>query len=208
MFGDDEPESRDSLDALVGAAHDEIDVEPRHVDGDAAEAAHRVDDVDLPVFLDDPADRLDRVEHAGGRLGVDHGDVGDLPIRLEGCLQLLQVGRVDLSAVVGDAIDLQGPGDLHHPVAIGPVGKDQQSSPRRECRADGGLHTKRPAPLHEDAGISIALIHGQPDQLCPDVLHEFLVIVVPGAPIPEHGRLDGLGRGEWSGREQQIRVVR
>lgn len=69
--GDDESESRHALDALVGAADEEVDAQRGHVDGHAAEAAHGVDDERLAVAFDDFGHSGQRIEHAGGRLAVD-----------------------------------------------------------------------------------------------------------------------------------------
>ena len=74
--GYDEPKARHALYALVGAADEEVYAQPVYVEGNAAEAAHGIDNQTFAVHLHDVGHLLQGVQYAGRRLAVDDGHVG------------------------------------------------------------------------------------------------------------------------------------
>ena len=208
LSGQDEAEAGHALDALVGAGNERVRADVRHVDGHAAEAAHGVHDVDFPGRFDRRADGLDGVEHAGGGLAVDHGHVADLGMGGEKRCDPGRVHGIDFAEILFDDRDVQHPGDLGDARAVGPVGEHEQAGVFvGQKRADAGFHAERAAALHEGGGVA-GRFAGQGRELLAQVGDDAVVVRVPGAPVAQHGRLDGLGRGQGPRGEQQIRIVR
>ena len=96
----------------------------------------------------------DRVQQAGGGFTVDHGQVRDGGIALEGRFYPAQIGRFGLRPGDLDPGDPQPISHLHHAFAVGPVVDDQYLAVWGNQRADGRLNAEGAAPLDEHAGVA------------------------------------------------------
>ena len=191
--GDDEAKPRNTLDALVGTADEEVYAQFVYIEGNTAEAAHGVYNQFLAVHLDEVGYLLEGIEHAGSGFAMHHGNVSDFGIVRK---IVVDVADGDLLCfvkskhVVRDAVIL---GDVAHAVAVGAVAQYEKFVARLDDATDDGFHTVRAAALQEDGSIVSGMLGGEGDEGLTDFFHNVEVVVfVPSTPVGQHGFLDGL----------------
>ncbi len=183
---------------------EEVDADARQVDRDRAEGAHGVDDERLAELLGHLADGLDRIEHAAGGLAVDDHDVRDGRIGRQGGPHVGGRRRLRLRILERRQGDRLHGGHLGDPLAVGPVDQHQQLALRGRDGSHHRFQPERSAALHEHGLVALLLGeagHGQ--QRLPHAGHDRAELAVPRAHVAEHGLLDRLAGGQWTGREQQ-----
>lgn len=171
----------------------------RRVDGDAAKAAHGIDDQANAAALAERSHLLKGVEHAGGGLAMHHGQVGDLRVARQHRLDGGGLWAGGLAAVQLVVAQAKAAGHLPHAGTVGAVVDDQQALIDAYRRAQHALHHIAAAPLQQHSAV-VALIFragGEAHQLAADGLHHTLVVVrIPGAAVLQHGgAYRGGGRG-------------
>ena len=132
--GNDEGKARHTLNAFVGGADQIIDIQGGDVHGNAAEAAHGIDDVAFVVTFRQRGDLFDRVEHAGRGFAMHHGDMGDRRVGLQDPFDRRRVRPRHFAAVVGMVRNAHQFRHLDHARAVGAVA-DNQHFPLRADRA-------------------------------------------------------------------------
>lgn len=203
--GDDESESGNSLNALVGAADEVVDTQFFDVDGNASEAAHRVhDEGDVP-----PAEHVghfvDAVQQTGRGFAVHHRKmrrIGGFGQCLQGGGARYGFGLPQRHELIVDAVVIGDPG---HPFSVGAVGEDEQFVVRAYRGADGRLHAVGAAALQQYGRVPVLVEPGDLQQTAADRHDDpFVVVFVPCAPVLHHGFADGLRGAQRPRSEQQI----
>ena len=201
---DGEGEAGHPLDALVRAAHDEVDAPVLHGDVDAAEAGHGVDDERRPCALGHGACGLDVVDQARRRFVVHHGHVRDGGVggQVRGDALRVDGGVVGLG-VHGDG-HARLAADLGEAVAVGAVRADEHALVVADHARQHGFVAERAAALHEHGRVALGRDVGEAQQVGADVLRDAFVVVVPGAVVEQHLLLHRARGGERAGRQQLV----
>ena len=207
---DDEGEAGHALDALVGTADQKIYVEVVHIERNAAEAAHRVNDKLFAAALRDTANALNVVQDTGRGLAVNHRDMRHRRIVRQHLGQHRRVGALAFVKTQLDGWYLQNSRDLRYPPAVGAVREHRQFAAPRNHAADHRLHGKGAAALHQHGGIIGAfgaVTQRHLHKPAPQLLHDVVIIPVPGAPVAKHRLLHTGGGRKRPRRQKQISIL-
>jgi|GEM_PF-6238340 len=123
--------SRYAFNALVRRRHQEINPRLGHVQRDRAEAAHRVHDKRPARLARDTANRLDRIQHAGGCLAVHQRDVRDIRVLAKELAHGVRVNRLVFRNAHGFAGDAVAGGNTDHAFTVGAIHRNKQFPIRR-----------------------------------------------------------------------------
>ena len=197
--GKDESEPRNPLDALVGAAHQEVDSDLGDIERYSTERAHGIHYEHASAASNHIAHGGHGVEHSGRGLSVDHGDVSYARILRQNLVDSAGIRGIELAAVEDLMGDIKHLGDPGEALAVRTVAQDQQFAVIGDRRAHQRLYDERAAPLHQHARVSLGY-RGQLHELASDDLNDAqVVVVVPRAPVAEHHLLHARGGAERSG---------
>lgn len=205
LFHDHEGKARDALNALVGRGNDDVEIEPRNVDVDGAEGAHRVDDHRATRRLHDAGDRRDVVQKTRRRFVVHHRHHRHFGVRGQVGFDRGGVGRfgpVEFKRRVGDFVAGE---DFAHALRVGAVDENEHVVVRAGKRTQHGFDAERARALHEDRRVVVARVRDF-EKTRADVLRHRLVVVVPGAAVDEHRFAHREGGGERAGSEELVGV--
>ena len=193
--GDDESEARHALNAFVGGAYQIVNIQRGDIQRNAAEAAHRIDDIAFAILLRQRGYLFDRVEHAGGGFAMHHRDMGDHRVILQDPRDRRRVRTGDFAAIVrmkGDAHQLR---HLNHTRAIGAIADDQHFALFADDAAEHRFDRVAAAALQQHRRITVGR-GGQLHQLLANGLyHAEIVIIIPGAAIEQHRLFHRTGGG-------------
>ena len=151
---DDEAHAGHAFQAFVGGSGDRIEGDLAGIHRQGAEGAHGIDEQAPARAGDDGGDLGDGVQHAGGGLAMDDGDMGDGGIAGQRLLHRRGIHRPVLRPFehgMSAAVIVADPRDA---LAIGAVDQDQQLARGRHEAADHGLDREGPAALHGHADMA------------------------------------------------------
>ncbi len=172
-------------------------------EGHAAEGRHGVHEEHAFVSLGAAAEGRYVVQHSRRGLAVHGRHVGEAGIAPQRILEADRIEGFGLGVCELDAADPQPPRDLHHAPSVGPVARHQEPPVLRHEGSDGALDGERPAALHRHRRERIAGSCETHETLAY-VLHQGVVVVVPGAPVLQHRLAHATRGGERAGRQQQV----
>ena len=151
--GNDETESRHTLNTLVGTADHKINSQLRHVNGYSAKTAHGINDEHFTMSFDHFGNFLQRIQDTGRRFTMNHRNMCHFRMFIQILINLLRIYLLSFFKLHYGAVDPIIIGDYSHTLAISTVGCNQQMIFRANHCAQYRFHTEASASLHQYRSI-------------------------------------------------------
>ena len=193
--GNHEGKARHALNAFVGGAYQVINIQRGDIQWNAAEAAHRIDDIAFIVPFRQFGHLFDRIQHTGGGFAVYHRDMGDRRVVLQDLFDRGRVRTGDFAAVVRVAGDAHQLRHLNHTRAIGAIADDQHFALFADDAAEHRFDRVAAATLQQHCGITVGRGSQLHQLLANGLYHAEIVIIIPGAAIEQHRLFHRTGGG-------------
>ena len=176
------------MDTFVGAANQEVDAKFVHVQRDAAETAHTVDNQFFAMHFDDVSEFFDGIQNPGSGFTMHKGNVGDIGIVAQVVVNVFYGYLLCLFKGEHIIVEVIIFGDITHTVAVGSVATNQKFVFRGDGCTQNGFYAVCTASLQKDRGVFFRVFSGDAHQVFAKFLNDTEVIVfVPCAPVGHHG---------------------
>jgi hypothetical protein len=136
-----------ALNTLVGGTDEKIDIQFGHIQRDAAEAAHGIDDIGFSVLARQYAHFGNRVQDPGGRFAMHHRNMADGGILFQDRFQGLYLRAGDFTAVVYAVGDTHQIRHFRHSRTVCTVADDQHFIVCTDGAAEHGFNRVAAAAL-------------------------------------------------------------
>mmetsp|Transcript_72328 Transcript_72328/g.182420 ORF Transcript_72328/g.182420 Transcript_72328/m.182420 type:complete len:226 (+) Transcript_72328:741-1418(+) len=204
----DESETRDSLDTLVGRATEVMDIPEirwNPIGAKGADGVHEKLQM-RKARMEHLTNLLNLIQDPSSSLMVDHRDMSNA--LSAGVLQRLlhDLGRHGLIPWVarGHELDAQALAHLLLPLSVGPIAHDENLADSRDGAAQHRLQRHGPRPLHQDALVALSCAGlGHAQQALAHPLRHGQEVRIAASDVVRHVLLHGRRRRERARREEQ-----